>query len=149
MITTRKHYSVAIALVLALAVAPSLSGCSLVKGVIQQQSGVGIPGKEIPADFPKSDVPLIDGEVVLGASIGTGDKEVWNVTIKVKDVSAFDTIDAALKGAGYTAVEGVTVKSTDGATGSWTNDKRTVFVVIAKDGDTGFIANYSVGPLNN
>jgi hypothetical protein len=149
MITTRKRYTVAIAIVLALAVTPALSSCSLVKGVIQQQSGVGLPSKDIPADFPKSDVPLIDGEVVLGASIGTGDKEVWNVTIKVTDVSAFDTIDAALKGAGYTAVDSATVKTSDGATGSWTKDKRTVLVVIAKDGDKGFIANYTVGPLNN
>ncbi len=149
MITTRKRYTVAIAIVLALAVTPALSSCSLVKGVIQQQSGVGIPGKEVPADFPKSDVPLIDGEVVLGASIGTGDKEIWNVTIKVADVSAFDTINTALTGAGYTAVDAATVKTTDGATGSWTKDKRTVLVVIAKDGDKGFIANYTVGPLNN
>ena len=149
MITTRKRYTVAIAIVLALAVTPALTSCSLVKGVIQQQSGIGIPGKELPADFPKSDVPLIDGEVVLGASIGTGDKEIWNVTIKVADLSAFDKIDAALKGAGYTAVDSLTIKSSDGATGSWTKDKRTVLVVIAKDSNTGYVANYTVGPLSN
>lgn len=149
MITTRKRYTVAIAIVLALAVTPALSSCSLVKGVIQQQSGIGIPGKSIPSDFPKSDVPLIDGEVVLGASIGTGDKEIWNVTIKVADLSAFDTIDAALKGAGYTSVDAVTVKSSDGATGSWTKGQRTVLVVIAKDSDKGYVANYTVGPLSN
>ena len=66
MITTRKRYTVAIAIVLALAVTPALSSCSLVKGVIQQQSGVGIPGKEVPADL-RDRVNPVGGEACTPA----------------------------------------------------------------------------------
>ena len=142
----RNRHAIALGIIVALAVTPALSGCSLVKNTIQNATGgqVDVGGKSVPENFPKDAVPLIDGEVVYGGGVTTKDGSAWNVTIKVKDVSAFDSIKSQLEGAGFTSPDGLGGTTGDGATGAWDNDKFTVVVVLTKDGDKGFIANYSV-----
>ena len=126
-------------------VAPALTGCGLIQNAVEQATGgdVDFGGTSVPTDFP-SEVPLIDGEVVSGASAGNSDGKVWNVTIKVDDVSAFDDIKAQLEGAGFTSSE-LGGATDQGATGTFTKEPYGVFVVVA-GGDTseGWVANYTV-----
>lgn len=140
--TLRKR--VTLALVLSIAIAPVVSGCS-VQSVIENATGgtVDVGGKSVPGDFP-SDVPLIDGEVLYGAALGKNDAKVWNVTIKVADVSAFDTITGQLEDAGFSAPEALGGATADGATGAFDGDRFGVLVVVSKDADNGFVANYTV-----
>jgi hypothetical protein len=148
MSTLRKRLTVPIALIIALAMAPALSGCfgNPIEGIIEGATGgdVDLGGPGIPDGFPTSEVPLIEGEVIYGASIGNDEGKVWNVTIKVADATAFDAIKAKLEGAGFTSQEGMGGVTPDGATGAFDNDKYGILVVITKDGDNGFVANYTV-----
>ena len=66
-----------------------LSGCSLIHLPGQSSGGgISIPGVgsvgsgKLPKDFP-SEVPVAKGEIISGISAGSGDKEGWNVSIKV------------------------------------------------------------------
>lgn len=142
----RKSITIVVALSLALAATPAITGCSAIKGVIEQQTGgsVDLGGKSVPKDFPTADVPLISGEVIYGAGIKSTDGQVWNVTIKVGDVGAFDQIKGQLEGAGFTAAEGVGGSTADGGVGTFTSDKYGVAVVVSKDSDNGAVANYTV-----
>jgi hypothetical protein len=126
-------------------IAPALTGCGVIQDAVEQATGgdVDFGGKSVPDDFP-SDVPLIEGEVLAGASAGNADGKVWNVTIKVDDGSAFDEITAQLEDAGFESSE-VGGTSGEGGTGTFTKDPYGVFVVVA-GGDTaeGWVANYTV-----
>ncbi len=135
------------ALVLAAALlvgAPAVTGCSLIGNFLPGGNPVGgvIPGVGVPGDFPKDDVPLIDGEVVLGLAVpGDSGEKAWNVTIKVSGADAFDTIKDELTGAGFEYQE--LGSSGDGASGGFTKDPYTVIVVVTQaDGD--WTANYTV-----
>lgn len=142
----RKTLTVILALGLTLAITPAVAGCSMIKGVIEQQTGgdVDLGGKSIPKDFPTADVPLAGGEVVYGAGIKSSDGQAWNVTIKVTDGNSFDAIKTQLEGAGFTAADGVGGSTADGGVGTFTSDKYGVAVVVSKDGTNGFVANYTV-----
>lgn len=126
--------------------APALSGCSLIGNFLPGGSGGGLPGgvlpgQGVPSDFP-SDVPLIDGDVVLGLSIpGDNGEKAWNVTIKVSGPEAFDTIKDEMTGAGFEYQE--VSSGADGSTGGFTKDPLTVFVVVAQS-DDDWNANYTV-----
>ncbi len=126
-------------------VAPALTGCGLIQDAVEQATGgdVDFGGNSVPEDFP-SEVPLIEGEVLSGASAGNADGKVWNVTIKVDDASAFDEITAQFEAAGFEPSE-LGGTSDQGATGTFTKDPYGVFVVVA-GGDTaeGWVANYTV-----
>lgn len=130
-----------------------LSGCSLIHLPGQSSGGgISIPGVgsvgsgKLPKDFP-SDVPVAEGEVISGISAGSGDKQVWNVSIKVSGVDAFTGIESALKGAGFTESEGSPITSDQAATGRFTGDKYDVVAAVVKaDDKTGYVANYTVEP---
>ena len=126
-------------------VAPALTGCGLIQDAVEQATGgdVDFGGNSVPEDFP-SEVPLIEGEVLSGASAGNAEGKVWNVTIKVDDASAFDEITAQFEAAGFEPSE-LGGTSDQGATGTFTKDPYGVFVVVA-GGDTaeGWVANYTV-----
>ena len=106
--TTRASRLITVALLaVSLAfVAPALTGCGLIRDAVEQATGgeVDFGGKSVPDDFP-SEVPLIEGEVLSGASAGNADGKIWNVTIKVDDASAFDEIAAQFEAAGFEASE--------------------------------------------
>jgi hypothetical protein len=126
-------------------VAPALTGCGLIQDAVERATGgdVDLGGKSVPEDFP-SEVPLIDGEVLSGASAGNEDGKIWNVTIKVADASVFDEIKAQLEGAGFESSE-IGGSGDQGSTGTFTKEPYGVFVVVA-GGDTaeGWVANYTV-----
>ena len=132
-----------------------LSGCSLIHLPGQSSGGgISIPGVgsvgsgKLPKDFP-SDVPVAEGEVISGISAGSGDKQVWNVSIKVSGVDAFTGIESALKNARFTESEGSPITSDQAATGRFTGDKYDVVVAVVKaDNKTGYVANYTVEPAS-
>ena len=145
---TRKRITIPLAIVLALAVTPALSGCfgNPIEQMIEGATGgdVDLGGKSVPNGFP-SEVPLAQGEVLFGASIGNDEGRVWNVTIKVSDATAIEQIVAQLEGAGFsTAAEGFGGSNADGGTAILENERYGVLVVVSKDGDNGFVANYTV-----
>jgi hypothetical protein len=141
----RATLSLVLAATLALSAPVLLSGCSLAKNVVENATGgkVDIGGKSVPKDFPKAEVPLIDGDVVYGAAVGSSDNKVWNVTIKVADVTAFDSISTQLTGAGFAVV--TTGGDDKGKTGTFAKEGWGVQLLVSNSGDkTGWIANYTV-----
>lgn len=143
--TTRRSLGLVLAASLLVA-SPLLSGCSLINNFLPNGAGGGIPTgvvpmQSVPDDFP-SDVPLVDGEVVLGLSLpGKNGDKAWNVTIKVADANAFDDITTQLTDAGFEYQE---LGSNDqGSSGAFTKDPYTVLVVVSSDKDE-WTANYTV-----
>ena len=143
-----KRFTVPLAIVLALALTPALAGCfgNPIEQIVEGATGgdVSLPGQSVPDDFPK-DVPLIDGEVVFGLGVGNDDGKAWNVTIKVSGIEAADQIKSQLEGAGFTANDaGIGGTTEEGATLVYDNGTYNVLVVVTKDSDNGFVANYTV-----
>jgi hypothetical protein len=138
----RALVGIPLAIILALGAAPALTGCGI-EGIVKDATGgnVDIGGDKVPADFPSA-VPLYRGDIVLGASVGSGDKKVWNVTVKVPNSGAYKDISTQLTDAGFTG--GFRSTSTDGGTGTFTNGEYGVLVVVTGAGDNGWVANYSV-----
>ena len=128
-----------------LALGLALSGCSMiegsVEGVIEEATGneVQLPGTELPEGFP-ADVPLIEGEVAFGVALGSG----FNVSVRVDGPDAMDAISDQLEGAGFEAQVGGTTG--EGATQAFSNADYSVLVVITKENDTEYLANYTVAP---
>lgn len=136
---------VALAGLLLLGAAPALAGCSLIEGVIEQQTGgdIDLGGNTVPADFP-TEVPLADGEIVNGsAASGANGERVWNVLMNVSDPDAPTSIAAQLEGAGFATAEGVGGVTEQGGTLTYTNGALVVNVLLAKV-DAGWTANYTV-----
>ncbi|MGO4535004.1 hypothetical protein [Leifsonia sp. 2MCAF36] len=71
-------------------------------------SGSGSEAKkseELPSDFPKSDIPLIDGTVL----VARGDKDNgWAVTVQPSGKTGFADAQSALKAKGFTEQPGAT-----------------------------------------
>lgn len=139
---TRKPLVLALAGVLL--VAPLLSGCSLINQFLPGGGGGNgsvIPGMGVPGDFP-SEVPLIDGDVLLGITVpGDNGEKAWNVTIKVSGADAFETIKTELTGAGFEYQE--LAMSSESSSGGFTKEPYTVIVVVAQ-ADGEWNANYTV-----
>jgi hypothetical protein len=144
---------IAVAGSLAIAMPLLLSGCSLIPhlpGSGSSGGGISIPGLgsagtgKLPSSFP-SGIPVVKGDIISGVSIGSGDDAVWNVTVKVASVDAFDGIQTQLTGAGFTVADGASAKTDDGASGAFSNATYDVVVAVAKGDDkTGWVANYTV-----
>jgi hypothetical protein len=134
-----------LAVIVVLALAPVLAGCSInpVESIIEQATGgdVDLGGATMPEDFP-TDVPVVDGEVQFGAGFKTGEEQVWNVTIKATDPAIFDTVAAQLTDAGFTSSEIAGGTTETGSLGTFANDKYTIAVVVTTDG--GVTVNYTV-----
>ena len=147
-----QRFTVPLAIVLALAITPALSGCfgNPIEQIVEGATGgdVSLPGQSVPEDFPK-DVPIIDGEVTFGMGVGNDDGKAWNVTVKVSGIDAADTIKSQLEGAGFTANEaGIGGTTDEGATLVYDNGTYNVLVVVSKDAENGFVANYTVAETN-
>ena len=144
MISLRNRTTVPVALALAVVLAPALAGCSgnPIGGIIEGATGGAVQsGTEIPKGFP-SEVPIIDGEITFGGSVGDDTSRVYNVTVKVDGLEAYVDIKAELEGAGFTSA--VAGTAGEGGTGAFSNDKWGVLVVVTEDGSKGFLANYTV-----
>lgn len=140
-----KRITAPLAILLALSAGPALAGCSMIEGLIESQTGgdVDLGGAGLPDGFPTADVPLIDGDIVFGVSLGGEEGKIWNVTVKVAGLDVYDTIKGQFEAAGYTAQDNGT-SGTDGVGGAFTNDKYGVLVVVTQDAENGFVANYTV-----
>jgi len=147
---TRRRIAVPIAIVLALSSAPLLTGCfgNPIQGAIKAATGgkVNVGGGSIPSDFPKS-VPVYKGKVDEAVGLGTGSKEVWNVTVEVPGASSYDGIKSALTGAGFKVVG----SGTAGSSGEGLIATNKVYSVIVGVTGTGskWAANYTVGPADS
>lgn len=140
----RRAAAVALAAMLLVVTPLALSGCSMVEGIIESQTGgdIDLGGTTVPDDFP-ADVPLAAGDVVNGSAISNGDGEkVWNVLITCSDPAAPDAIAAQLEAAGFTS-PGVGGLTDEGGTLSYTKDALVVNVLLARTGDS-WTANYTV-----
>jgi hypothetical protein len=145
--TMRKRITVPLAIVLALAITPALSGCfgNPLEQIIEGATGgdVDLGGKAIPDGFPTNEVPLIAGEIQFGGSIGTADAKVYNVTFKVTGASPVDAIKAQLEGAGFTTETEFSGDGAEGGTLIYTSPAWGVLVVVGKDSNA-WIVNYTV-----
>jgi hypothetical protein len=144
-VTARSRTAAAVALAAVLLIGlPALTGCSMIEGIIEQQTGgdVDLGGNTVPEDFP-SEVPLAEGEVVNGSKItGGGGETVWNVLMNVADAAAPDSIAAQLEGAGFTSA-GTGEVTDSGGTLTYLKDDLVVNVLLGKTG-SGWTANYTV-----
>lgn len=138
----RALVAVPLAALLAFGSTAALSGCS-VQGLVKNvtHGHVDLGGKSVPADFPKA-VPLAHGDVVYGASVGSSDGKIWNVTIKVSGADAIDAVNTQFTNAGFQ--QDLNNKTDKGGTSSFTKDPYSVLVVIAKDSSDRWVANYTV-----
>lgn len=145
--TLRKRVAAPLALVIALAMAPALSACS-VSDIIQGATGgkVDLGGVSVPDGFP-SEVPLVDGTVQFGGSVGDDNGRVFNVTIKVAGGNPYDGIKSQLADAGFVDNGTIGGSTDDGGTLIYSNDNWGVLVVIGKD-DSDFVVNYTVTSTN-
>ena len=146
MTTLRTRVTVPLAIVLALAITPALSGCfaNPLEQMIEGATGgnVDLGGTTVPDGFP-SEVPLIDGQIQYGASLADGEATVFNVTIKVSGASPVDAIKAQLEEAGFTAQTEFSGDAAEGGTLIYASDAWGALVVVAKDSDA-WIVNYTV-----
>lgn len=148
MATRRTRITVPIALALALVMTPALSGCfsNPLESIIEGATGgdVDLGGTSVPDGFPTNEVPLANGEIVFGGSIGNEEGRVFNVTIKVAGANAIDEIKAQLEGAGFVSQGEFSGSTSEGGTFIGTTDQWGVLVVVSQDGQNGFVANYTV-----
>lgn len=148
MYAINKRFAVPAAIVIALLAAPALSGCS-VQNLVHNATGgkVDLGGKQVPSDFP-SEVPLVKGDVLLGASV-KGDKgdKVWNVTIKASAATSFADIKSEFEGAGFETGD-IGGESNDAGTATFTNGTYSALVAFAKDDKGNWIANYTVSNVS-
>jgi hypothetical protein len=155
---TRRPLVVGLAAVAVIASSLSLSGCSIIANAAtggKAGGGVSIPGLSagtghLPKDWP-SDVPVIKGDVISGAALGSGKDEVWNGTIKVSDgQQAADDIKSQLTGAGFTSQDDSSISSDTGSLATYTSSKWNVAIVITQDdNDKTWVANYTVTGVDN
>jgi hypothetical protein len=152
--TTRNRFAVPLALVVALAITPLLSGCinpaNIVNGVIDQATGgkAGVGGTTLPKDFPK-EIPIIDGDILFSAFAKADEGTTYNITVKPKSDKAFETITKDLEAAGFAENGEMGTTSEKSSTGVFANDTYTILVVVADDSDNGTVVNYTVGPADS
>ena len=136
----------AIALATALVLAPALTGCGAIEGIIEQATGgeVNVSIGSLPDGWP-AEVPVIDGDIIGGGTANSDDGTPgWNATIKVDDESVFDDIAAQLTDAGFEKIDAGELDGGDTVTsGAFKNDTYGVFVAVT-GADGSFVANYTV-----
>jgi hypothetical protein len=95
-------------------------------------------GGKLPAGFPESDVPLVDGEILVGVKAADG----YSVSVKVDGdtQSAFDAAVSKLEGAGF-AQEAAIGSLSAGLTGNGYS-----VLVSVNDASGSTTVTYIVGP---
>lgn len=139
----RKRYTAALAVPIAVALTFALAGCvggNPIEGIIEGVTGgqVELGGNSVPDGFP-SEVPLIDGEVILGVAFDGETGKAFNVTIKVPDARSSEIIASQFYDAGFTENLDLGESTAAYSNGSWD-----VLVAFTQDATNGFIANYTV-----
>ncbi|GAA1448345.1 hypothetical protein [Leifsonia poae] len=118
---TRKKLFVPAVIAAALTIG-SLAGCSSGSGsdTSSPSASESASSQSLPSSFPKSDVPIIDGTIL----VARGDKDNgWSVTVQPTTKTGFADAKAALEKAGYKA----SGTATD-TKALYVNDKYTVAV---------------------
>ncbi|MEQ1735567.1 MAG: hypothetical protein ABL886_03990 [Rhodoglobus sp.] len=150
--TLRKRVAAPIAIALALLITPALSGCfsNPIEGIVEGVTGgdVDLGGTSLPSGYPSAEVPVIAGEILFGAALGNDEGKVYNVTVRVANAGAIDAIKAQLEAAGFTSEGEFNASTSDGGSFLGTTDKWGVLVVVSKESDDKFIANYTVTSAN-
>jgi hypothetical protein len=129
---TRRRFVLPLAFVVAAASLPLLTGCIALPAV---SHGV------MPSDFPNS-VPTYTGRIDEAFAVGSGPKEIWNVSVSIPGAATLATIKSQLVNAGFTVVGGGTAAHLGygiGATGS----KYSAAVVVLHL-NKSWVANYTV-----
>jgi hypothetical protein len=81
--------------------------------------------------------------VVYGASIGSTEGRLWNVTIKVGGNESIDAIARRFTDAGFRSdIDHRTASG--GGTVSFTKGAYSALVVVTRSGPKGWVANYTV-----
>lgn len=141
-----RRLTTAIAIASALVLAPVLTGCGALEGIIEQATGgeIDVSIGQLPDGWP-TEVPVTDGDIIGGGTSASDDgTPLWNVTIKVESEAAFAEIQAQLEGAGFEAVDAGELDGGDAITsGAFKNDTYGVFVAVTGS-DGNFVANYTV-----
>lgn len=143
---SRNRIVAPLVIALALVVTPTLTACgNPIESLIEGATGgnVDLGGTTLPSDYPTAEVPLIDGEIINAGAIGNDQGKIFNVTIRVADVSAFDTIKGQLEAAGFVSPAESTA-SAEGGTYLGSTDAWGVVVIVSQDGSNGWVANYTV-----
>lgn len=113
----------------------SLAGCASGSGNYSSStpsaSETAATSAKLPASFPKDDVPLVDGIVIVAR--GDADNG-WSVTVQPKNTTGFADAKSALEKAGYKVQSGATDTKA-----VYVNDKYTVAV-----GTPGVSVTYAV-----
>ena len=121
---SRKKLFVPAALAITIAVGGGLAGCSTGPSSGSSSTSTSASSSSdtatIPSSFPKSDVPLIEGTILVAR--GDADNG-WSVTVMPEGKTGFADAKAALEKAGYKAAAGATDTKA-----VFTNDKYTVAV---------------------
>lgn len=143
--TRTRTLSTAIALAAAIVLAPALTGCGMLEGIIEQATGgeVNVSIGSLPDGWP-AEVPVIDGEIIGGGTANTDDGAPgWNVTIKV-DETAFGDIKSQLEAAGFVPIEAGELDGAEEITsGAFKNANYGVLVAVT-GAEGNFVANYTV-----
>jgi hypothetical protein len=142
----RTRLTATVAILSALAIAPALAGCQVIESVVEGATGgdVQIGGTSIPEGFP-AEVPVHDGDILNGSSITKNGETVFNVVVKVADVSVFESIKTELGDAGFQPQEGYDMVENNGTiTGLFNDGTWSVLVAVTTQDPVGTVANYTV-----
>ncbi|TQO19217.1 hypothetical protein FB472_0757 [Rhodoglobus vestalii] len=150
MISPPRFLRRSLAIVVALAMIPALSGCfaNPIEGLVEQATGgqIDLGGTEIPEDFP-TEVPLVSGDVQFAIAVGDTQNRGYNVTILAGAESPLEGIETELAEAGFDIqLQG----SGAGGEGTviFTSAEWAGGVIVANTAD-GYTANYTVAPAAN
>lgn len=106
---------------------------------VESSDGTLTVGKDqLPEGFPESEIPLVDGEIKLAIAVEDG----WSVAVAVDGSAAEAAKEAVakLKGAGFTAEDGISMESM----AMLKND--TYSVMVTGNGDSGTeLVTYIIG----
>ena len=90
-------------------------------------SSEGATSETLPSDFPKNDVPIIDGTIV----VARGDKvNGWSVTVQPSGKTGFADAKSALEDKGYKVQPGATDKAAVYSNGTYTVGVKTPGVSV-------------------
>lgn len=137
---SRKNLFVPAALAITIAVGGGLAGCST--GSSSGSSSTASASSSsaaatLPSSFPKSDVPVIDGKIL----VAQGDADTgWSVTVIPTSKTGFADAKAALEKAGFKAEPNP--KATDTSTTIFDGPKYTVILSTP-----GSAVTYAVSPV--
>lgn len=137
---SRKKLFVPAVMAITIAVGGGLAGCSTGTssgGSTSSSTSASSSTAALPSSFPKSDVPVVDGKIL----VAQGDADTgWSVTVIPTSKTGFADAKAALEKAGFKAEPNA--KATDTSTTIFDGPKYTVILSTP-----GTAVTYAVSPV--